>query len=369
MRASIHRGQGRRQPLNFGAEAGELLPPACIIRPDREDDGMNERFKAMVISDAEGKPRGAFQDLTLADLPDNDVLVEISHSSLNYKDGLAITGKGRIARRLPMVAGIDLAGKVVESRDPQWQPGEAVIVTGWGLSETEWGGYSRYQRVKPAHLTRLPKGFSPLEAMAIGTAGFTAALCVLALQEFGSLDRQPGEVLVTGAAGGVGSIAIALLARLSYRVTASTGRPQEHGFLGDLGAAAFLDRAELSAPGKMLQPERWTAAVDSVGSHTLANVLAQMDYGAAVAACGLAGGADLPASVMPHILRGVALLGVDSVHAPADRRVRAWDLLDRQLDRDLLAALTQVAHFADLPALAEQIVAGQVRGRIVIELG
>lgn len=330
---------------------------------------MGDTFRAMVIRDVEGKPRAGFEDLMLADLPDNDVLVEISHSSMNYKDGLALTGKGRIARRLPMVAGVDLAGTVVHSRDAVWRPGDRVIVNGWGLSETEWGAYSRFQRLKPGHLTRLPAGFTPAEAMAIGTAGYTAALCVLALQDFGALKEHPGEVLVTGAAGGVGSVAVALLATLGHRVTASTGRPQEAGFLTGLGAAALLDRNELAAPGKPLQPERWSAAVDAVGSHTLANVLAQTRYGGAVAACGLAQGADLPATVMPHILRGVTLLGVDSVMAPQEKRARAWEFLDHHLDRAKLAELTVTAPMSDLPALAQKIVAGQLRGRTVIEIG
>ena len=329
---------------------------------------MGETFRAMVIRDVEGKPRAGFEDLTLADLPDNDVLVEISHSSVNYKDGLALTGKGRIARRLPMVAGIDLAGTVVESRSAAWKPGDRVIANGWGLSETEWGAYSRFQRLKPGHLTRLPHGFTPAEAMAIGTAGYTAALCVLALQDFGALNDKTGEFLVTGAAGGVGSVAAALLAALGLRVTASTGRPQEQDFLTGLGAAALLDRNELSAPGKPLQPERWSAAVDAVGSHTLANVLAQTRYGGAVAACGLAQGPDLPATVMPHILRGVALLGVDSVMVPQVKRARAWDLLDRHLDRAKLAGLTVTAPMSALPDLAQKIVVGQLRGRTVIEI-
>jgi acrylyl-CoA reductase (NADPH) len=330
---------------------------------------MDKTFTAMMIRDVEGKPRAGFEQLSLSDLPDNDVLVEISHSSVNYKDGLALTGKGRIARRMPMVAGIDLAGTVVESRDPAWKAGDRVIVNGWGLSETEWGAYSRYQRLKPGHLTRLPAGFSAAEAMAIGTAGYTAALCVLALQDFGALKDKPGEVLVTGAAGGVGSVAVALLAALGHRVTASTGRPQEAGFLTDMGAAALIDRNELSAQGKPLQAERWSAAVDSVGSHTLANVLAQMRYGGAVAACGLAQGADLPATVMPHILRGVALLGVDSVMVPQEKRARAWAFLDQHLDRAKLAALTVTAPMSALPEMAEKIVAGQLRGRTVIEIG
>lgn len=330
---------------------------------------MGESFQAMVIREVDGKPLAGFENLTLADLPDNDVLVEISHSSLNYKDGLAITGKGRIARRMPMVAGIDLAGTVASSRDPAWKPGDAVIVNGWGLSETEWGAFTRFQRLRAGHLTRLPAGFSPAAAMAVGTAGYTAALCVLALQDHGALAGGAGDILVTGAAGGVGSVAVALLAALGHRVTASTGRPQEEAFLTRLGAAAILDRAELSEAGKPLQAERWSAAVDSVGSRTLANVLAQLRYGGAAAACGLAQGADLPATVLPHILRGVALLGVDSVMAPQSRRTRAWDFLDTHLDRARLAELTVTAPMSELPELAQKIVAGQLRGRTVIEIG
>lgn len=325
-------------------------------------------FTALVIRDAEGKPKAGFERLTLADLPDNDVLVEISHSSLNYKDGLAVSGKGRIARRLPMVAGIDLAGTVVSSKVADWQPGDRVIVNGWGLSETEWGGYTRYQSLKAGHLTRLPAGFSAAEAMAIGTAGYTAALCVLALEDWGVIAPGKGEVLVTGAAGGVGSVAVALLAARGYRVVAATGRDSQHDFLRDLGASDFVARSALAEAGKMLQAERWSGAVDTVGSHTLANVLAQTVYGGAVAACGLAGGADLPASVMPHILRSVALIGVDSVMCPAAKRDRAWAFLDAHLDRAKLAALTSVSPMADLPALAQAIVKGETRGRHVIEI-
>ncbi len=325
-------------------------------------------FRGMVIRDVDGRPRAGFEKLTLADLPDNDVLVEISHSSLNYKDGLAISGKGRIARRLPMVAGIDLAGTVIRSKAPDWKPGDAVIVNGWGLSETEWGGYARYQSLKAAHLTRLPKGFSPAEAMAIGTAGYTAALCVVALEDWGMITPGGDEVLVTGAAGGVGTVAIALLAARGYRVVSATGRESQHEFLRELGASDFVARSALSEPGKMLQAERWAGAVDTVSSHTLTNVLAQTKYGGAVTACGLAGGADLPASVMPHILRSVALLGIDSVMAPAGKRDRAWAFLDAHLDRAKLAALTTTSSFDALPALAEAIVKGETRGRHVIEI-
>lgn len=325
-------------------------------------------FDALVIRDVEGKPKAGFEKLTLGDLPENDVLVEISHSSLNYKDGLAVSGKGRIARRLPMVAGIDLAGTVVRSKVPEWTPGDRVIVNGWGLSETEWGGYSRYQSLKSAHLTRLPSGFTPAEAMAVGTAGYTAALCVLALEDWGAITPGEGEVLVTGASGGVGTVAVSLLARRGYRVVAATGRKSQHDFLRGLGASDFVARESLSTPGKPLQPERWSGVVDTVGSHTLANVLAQTRYGGAVAACGLAGGHDLPATVMPHILRGVALLGVDSVMAPQARRDRAWAYLAENLDRAKLASLTTTARFPDLPELAQAIVKGETRGRYVIEI-
>lgn len=330
---------------------------------------MTETFKALMIEDADGKPRAAFRDLTVADLPDHDVLVEIGHSSLNYKDGLAVSGKGRIARRLPMVAGIDLAGRVVESRSVAWKPGDRVIVNGWGLSETEWGGYTRFQRLKPEWLMRLPDAFSPAEAMAIGTAGYTAALCVDALEAWGTMRPGAGEVLVTGAAGGVGSTAVSLLAAKGHTVVASTGRPETHDYLRGLGAASFIDRAELSAPGKPLQKEQWSGAVDSVGSTTLANVLAQTVYGGAVAACGLAGGMDLPASVAPFILRGVTLIGIDSVMAPMARRERAWATLAAHLDRDRLAAMTRVEPMSRLPELANEILAGAVHGRVVIEIG
>jgi putative YhdH/YhfP family quinone oxidoreductase len=305
----------------------------------------------------------------LRDLPDYDVLVEIAFSTLNYKDGLAVAGKGRIARRLPMVAGIDLAGTVVESRSSDWKPGDKVIVNGWGLSETEWGGYSRFQRLKGEWLVRLPEPFSLEDAMAIGTAGYTAALCVDALEDWGIISAGAGEVLVTGAAGGVGSTAIALLAKRGCRVTASTGRPETHSYLESLGATSFIDRASLSEKGAPLQKERWIGAVDSVGSTTLANVLSQTVYGGAVAACGLAGGADLPATVLPHILRGVTLIGVDSVMAPLAKRQRAWSRLVQDLDPATLREMSRIEPMSRLPELAEDILQGRVRGRIVIDVG
>lgn len=329
---------------------------------------MSETFTALMIEDEGGKPKASFREIGFDALPDHDILVEIHYSTLNYKDGLAVSGKGRIARRLPMVAGIDIAGIVKESRSPDWRPGDKVVVNGWGLSETEWGGYARYQRLKPDWLTHLPDGFDMAQAMAIGTAGYTAALCVDALEDWGSIRPGSGEVLVTGAAGGVGSTAIALLAARGYAVTAATGRPETHDYLRGLGASAFVERSALAEKGAPLQKERWSGAVDTVGSQTLATVLSQTRYGAAVTACGLAGGADLPATVLPHILRGVALIGVDSVMAPHARRERAWARLARDLDRDALRAISRIEPMSRLPELAGQIVAGQVRGRVVVDV-
>jgi acrylyl-CoA reductase (NADPH) len=329
---------------------------------------MTETFTAMVIDAIDGKPKGSFRELSLADLPDNDVLVEIAFSTLNYKDGLAISGKGRIARRMPMVAGIDLSGTVVESRSPDWQPGDKVIVNGWGLSETEWGGFARYQRLKPEWLIRLPDAFSLEQAMAIGTAGYTAALCVDALEKWDAIRPGTGEVLVTGAAGGVGSVAIALLAARGYAVTASTGRPETHDYLASLGASGFIDRAALAEKAGPLQKERWTGGIDSVGSTTLVNALAQTVRGGAIAACGLAGGPDLPGTVLPHILRSVALIGVDSVGAPIGQRLSAWGRLARDLDTAKLETMTVVAPMSNLSDLADDILAGKIRGRVIIDV-
>ncbi|WP_341878577.1 MDR family oxidoreductase (plasmid) [Aminobacter sp. P9b] len=329
---------------------------------------MSETFTALMLEDVDGKPRAGFREITKADLPDHDVLVEVAYSSLNYKDGLAVSGKGRIARRLPMVAGIDIAGTVVESRSPAWKAGDRVVANGWGMSETEWGGYTRFQRLKPEWLIRLPEAFSMEQAMAIGTAGYTAALCVDALEKWGTIEPGKGEVLVTGAAGGVGSTAVSLLSSKGYTVVASTGRAETHDYLRSLGATSFLDRTELSAEVKPLQKERWSGAVDSVGSTTLANVLAQTVYGGAVAACGLAGGHNLPGTVMPHILRSVALIGVDSVFAPLPKRQKAWQTLADHLDRSKLSAMTETHKMSELPELANRILAGAVRGRVVIEI-
>ena len=329
---------------------------------------MAESFKAFVIEDADGKPKGDFKQLTLADLPDNDVLVEVAYSTVNYKDGLAVSGKGRIARKLPMVAGIDLAGTVVESRSPEWKPGDKVVANGWGMSETQWGGYTRFQRLKPEWLVRLPDVFSLEEAMGIGTAGYTAALCVDALEKWGAIQPGGKEVLVTGAAGGVGSVAVALLAKRGYPVVASTGRPDTHDYLRSLGAGGFIDRAALQEKGAPLQKERWAGGVDSVGGQTLVNALSQTVWGGAIAACGLAGSSDLPGTVLPHILRNVALLGVDSVMAPQDRRNAAWTRLARDLDKDALKTMYEVQPFEALPGLASRILAGGIRGRVVIDV-
>lgn len=326
-------------------------------------------FPAVVIEDADGGVRTSVRELTLSDLPDGDVLVEVAFSSLNYKDGLALSGnRGEVARKLPMVAGIDLAGTVVESRSPDWETGDKVVVNGWGMSQNHWGGYTRFQRVEAGWLVRLPEAFTLEQAMAIGTAGYTAALCVDALEAWGTISTGAGRVLVTGAAGGVGSVAIALLAARGYDVTASTGRPSTHDYLARLGASSFLDRAELAAAGGPLQKEKWDGVVDTVGSTTLVNALAQTVYGGAVTACGLAGGADLSATVLPHILRGVALLGIDSVMAPQDRRSSAWARLARDLSPSLLAEMTVVEPMSEVSRLAKDILAGRIQGRVVIDV-
>lgn len=329
---------------------------------------MNTSFPAIVIDQIDGKHAARLSEINISDLPEQDVLVKVEFSSLNYKDGLAISGRGRIARKTPMVAGIDAAGVVVESKSADWSPGDRVIINGWGLSETEWGAYSRYMRAKPDWLIKLPDAFSAAQAMAIGTAGYTAALCVNVLEDWGGISQGDDEILVTGAAGGVGSIAISLLAAKGYLVAAATGREETHDYLRNLGASSFVRRELLAGELKSLQKERWSGAIDVVGSSTLANVLAQMKYGKAVAACGLAGGTDLPASVFPHILRSVALIGVDSVHAPRGKRLAAWDTLARHLNLDQLASMTEMHKMVDLPVLADRIVDGNIRGRVVIAI-
>jgi acrylyl-CoA reductase (NADPH) len=296
------------------------------------------------------------------------VLVAVAHSTLNYKDGLAITNRGPVVRKWPMVAGIDGAGRVLESRHPDWKTGDAVVLNGWGVGETHWGCLAQKARLKGEWLVPLPAAFSTRQAMAIGTAGYTAMLCVLALERHG-VTPGDGEVLVTGATGGVGSVATALLAKLGHRVVAATGKAAEADYLTGLGAAAVIDRAELAAPGKPLQKERWTAVVDAVGSHTLANACAQTRYGGVVAACGLAQGGDLPATVMPFILRSVTLAGVDSVYAPRPLRQEAWRRLARDLDPQRLEAIAVDVPLEQAIARAQDLMAGKLRGRVVVSIG
>jgi acrylyl-CoA reductase (NADPH) len=309
----------------------------------------------------------SLQELTDDQLPDGDVTVAVRYSSLNYKDGLAVTGKGKIIRSYPMVCGIDLAGTVEASDSSSWQVGDEVVVTGWGLSETAPGGFTQRQRLRSEWLVRRPDGVSLQQTMAVGTAGLTAMLCVIGLEKAGVPPDGDGEVLVTGAGGGVGSVAVAVLAKLGYRVAASTGRTETHGFLRSLGATTIVDRGELAAAGKPFDKERWAGAVDTVGSQTLATVLAQTRYGGAVAACGLVGGTDLPTTVLPFILRGVSLLGVDSVMCPAPRRVEAWQRLAHDLPSGLLDELTTVEPMTRVPQLADDIIAGRTCGRVVID--
>jgi acrylyl-CoA reductase (NADPH) len=321
-------------------------------------------FRALVL-EKEPEFRAAVREVDDGFLPDGDVTVAIEYSTLNYKDGLAITNRSPVVRSWPMVAGIDGSGTVLESSSSAWKPGDAVVLNGFGVGETHKGCLAAKARLKSQWLIRRPSAFSARQAMAIGTAGYTAMLCVLALERHG-LRAGDGEVLVTGATGGVGSVAVALLAKLGHRVVAATGKAAEADYLRALGAAEVVDRAELSAPGKPLQKERWAGVVDAVGSHTLANACAQVRYGGAVAACGLAQGMDLPASVAPFILRGVALLGVDSVMAPIHLREQAWLRLSRDLDPRLLEAMTTEIGLEEAVAAAQKLMAGQVRGRYVV---
>ena len=325
-------------------------------------------FRAIRIDKDDSGYRAALADFAEADLMDGDVTVRVSHSTINYKDGLAITGKSPVVRRFPMIPGIDFAGTVESSAHPDWKAGDKVVLNGWGVGETHLGGLAQKARVKGDWLVPLPAAFTPAQAMAIGTAGYTAMLAVMALESHGA-SPQHGAVLVTGASGGVGSVATAILAARGWKVIASTGRAAEADYLKALGAAEIVDRAELSAPGRPLGKERWAAAIDSVGSHTLANALAQTRYGGAVAACGLAQGMDLPASVAPFILRGVSLIGVDSVMAPQPRRREAWRRLSIDLDPAKLAAMTKTIPLADALQAGRDILEGKVRGRLVVETG
>ena len=331
-----------------------------------DDDPMSDTFTALVLRETDNGPVGALEQLTDADLPDGDVTIDVDYSSLNYKDGMALTGKGRIVRSYPMVPGIDLTGTVVASDSADFAVGDPVISTGWAVGERFWGGHTQRQRVRSEWLVKRPDGMSALTAMSIGTAGLTAMLCVMAIEDAHVMPGE-GRVLVTGAAGGVGSVAVALLAGLGFEVTAVTGRPETQDYLAGLGATAFLTREEMTEPAKPLESERWAAAVDTVGSKMLAKLLAQMKYGGVVAACGLAGGADLPTTVMPFILRNVRLQGVESVMTPTPVRDRAWVRLGRDLPADLVDSMTEIVPLSELLERGPTILDGQVRGRWVVD--
>ncbi|MDD2917857.1 MDR family oxidoreductase [Rhodoferax sp.] len=323
-------------------------------------------FKALLLENTDGFKASVTQ-VDESRLPQGDVTVAVSWSTLNFKDGLAITNKSPVVRQWPMVAGIDGAGTVLASSHPDWRAGDAFVHNGWGVGETHWGCLAEKARLKGDWLVKLPSAFTPRQAMAIGTAGYTAMLCVLALEDHG-VKPDAGEVLVTGATGGVGSVAIALLARLGFNVVAATGKSSEEAYLKSLGAGSIIDRATLSAPGKPFQKERWAGVVDAVGSHTLANALAQTRYGGVVAACGLAQGMDLSTTVMPFILRGVTLAGVDSVMAPLAKRRRAWERLARDLDTALLETMVQEVPLEAAIASAQKLMDGKVRGRVVVKV-
>lgn len=328
---------------------------------------MSDTFRALQVSKTDDDLKAEIKDLGMGDLMEGDVTVEVAASTVNYKDGLAITGASPIIRKFPLIPGIDFSGTVTASDNASFKAGDKVVLNGWGVGEGHHGGYAGMARVKGDWLVKLPDTISLERAMAIGTAGYTAMLCVLGLEKQG-VKPGDGDVLVTGAAGGVGSVAIALLSKLGYRVIASTGRASEEAYLKDLGAAEIIDRKELSEAGRPLGKERWAGAVDPVGSHTLANVLAQTQYGGTVTACGLAQGPDLPATVLPFILRGVKLVGIDSVMAPKAIREEAWARLGKDLDLKKLDAMTTKAGLGDVPQLAQDILAGKVRGRVVVDV-
>ena len=325
-------------------------------------------FRALVLHEEGGKVVPRIEAVDEDRLPPGEVTVAVEYSTLNYKDGMILQGLGRLVRTYPHVPGIDFAGTVEHSESPDFKPGDPVLLTGWRVGEVQWGGYAEKARVKAAFLVPRPTELSARHAMAIGTAGFTAMLAVIALERHG-LRKDAGDVLVTGAAGGLGSVAVLLLAKLGYRVVASTGRPELQGYLTELGASELIERASLAAkPSRPLDSERWAGAVDAVGGATLATILTQLNYRASVAACGLAGGADLPATVIPFLLRGVSLLGIDSVMCPRDERIEAWQRLSRDLPLDRLDRMTQTVPLAELPSLAPRILKGEIRGRTVIDV-
>lgn len=324
-------------------------------------------FKALLLTRVDSGTRVALVELDESALPPGEVDVRIDYSSLNFKDALAITGRGAIAKQLPLVPGIDLAGRVERSDDPAWQPGDRVVVNGWGIGETHWGGLAQRARLSAGWLLKLPAPYDARQAMAVGTAGYTAALCVMALQKHG-LTPARGPMLVTGAAGGVGSVAVVLLAGLGFEVMASTGRPEEADYLKSLGASHIVERASLSSPGRPLQSERWAGVVDTVGSHTLANACAATRWYGAVAACGLAQGSDFPATVMPFILRGVALYGINCVYIANDVRAQAWALLARHLSVATLERMTREIGLTETTAAATDLLDGRLRGRTVVDV-
>lgn len=324
-------------------------------------------FKGILIEKDESGYRASVKELAEAQLPEGNVTVRVSHSTVNYKDGLAITGKGPVVRKFPLVPGIDLAGVVEDSTHPEYQAGDRVVLNGWGVGEVHWGGLAQKARVNGDWLVPLPSAFTPQQAMAIGTAGYTAMLCVMALERHG-VRPEHGEILVTGAAGGVGSVAVAVLAKLGYTVVAATGRPQDADYLKALGAAEIVERAQFSSPGKPLGKERWAGAVDVAGGHVLANVCATMKYRGVVTACGLAAGMDFPATVAPFILRGVTLAGVDSVMCPRADRLVAWQRLATDLDLAKLGRISREVGLAEAIPLAEAILKGEVRGRVVVDV-
>jgi acrylyl-CoA reductase (NADPH) len=325
-------------------------------------------FRALVLHEEGGKVVSRIEAVDEAALPSGEVTIGVEYSTLNYKDGMILQGIGRLVRTYPHVPGVDFAGTVERSESPEFAPGDPVILTGWRVGETQWGGYAQKARVKASYLVRRPEGLTARQAMAIGTAGLTAMLAVMALERHG-LHPGSGDVLVTGAAGGVGSAAVSLLSRLGYRVVASTGRPEHRDYLMGLGAADLIDRATLAGkPSRPLDSERWAGAVDAVGGTTLATILTQLKYRANVAACGLAGGSDLPATVIPFLLRGVNLLGIDSVMCPRDERTDAWQRLARDLPLDRLEQMTQTVPLSTLPELAPKILKGEVRGRTAVDV-
>lgn len=324
-------------------------------------------FKAILINKDDQGYRAQLSDVDESTLPDGDVRVKVHYSTLNYKDGLAITGKGPIVRQFPMIPGIDLTGEVIESKSPEFKIGDLVILNGWGVGESHWGGLAQLARVKSEWLIPLPKAFTPKQSLAIGTAGYTAMLCIMALQRHG-LKPSDGEILVTGAAGGVGSFAISLMHQLGFTVVASSGRPEEAPYLKSLGATEVIDRASLSQPGKPLAKERWAGVIDSVGSHTLANACAATKANGAVAACGLAQGMDFPATVAPFILRGITLYGINSVTQPKQRRIEAWDQLASLCKPDQLMTIAKEISLGESIQCAENLIEGKVRGRVIVDV-